>query len=310
MSHPAAPSYIRYLASKKALDDRSLNRQVWDHLVQAVRGRSASTPLQVLEVGCGIGTMLERLLDWGLLTRAAYTGIDVEVEFIQEARRRCWFVDSQGLVVRGRPGKLAEHKEPYAQAAAPCSTLAEAVEAFHPTVLVGVSGQARAFTREIVTRLATFNRHPVIFALSNPTSKAECTAEDAYQWTEGRAIFASGSPYPPVTIGGRTLVPGQCNNVYVFPGIGLGAVACEASRITDGMFLTTARTLAAQVTEPDLAAGRIFPALAGIRGVSLKIAAAVADEAHREGLARLPRPADLEADVRARMFMPDYQDYV
>jgi len=224
-----------------------------------------------------------------------------------EARARCWFVDSQGLVVRGRRGKLAEHKEPYAHAAAPAATLADALDAVRPSVLIGVSGQARAFTREIVTRLATFNRHPLIFALSNPTSKAECTAEDAYQWTEGRAIFASGSPFPPVAFGGRTIVPGQCNNVYVFPGIGLGAVVCEASRITDGMFLTTARTLAAQVTEPDLAAGRIFPALAGIREVSLKIAVAVTEEAHREGLARAPRPADLEADVRARMFMPDYE---
>jgi len=227
-----------------------------------------------------------------------------------DARARCWFVDSQGLVVLGRPGTLAEHKTPYAQAVAPVATLAEAVEAFHPTMLIGVSGQARAFNRDIITRLAAFNRRPLVFALSNPTSKAECTAEDAYQWTEGRAIFASGSPFPPVTLGGRTHVPGQCNNVYVFPGIGLGAVACEASRITDGMFLTTARTLAAQVTEQDLASGRIFPALAGIREVSVKIATAVADEAHREGLARLPRPADIEADVRARMFVPEYQAYV
>jgi malate dehydrogenase (oxaloacetate-decarboxylating)(NADP+) len=227
-----------------------------------------------------------------------------------EARARCWFVDSQGLVVRGRPGRLADHKAPYAHAVPPLATLAEAVGAFHPTVLIGVSGQARAFTREIVAQLGTFNRRPLVFALSNPTSKAECTAEEAYQWSEGRAIFASGSPFPPVALGGRTHVPGQCNNVYVFPGIGLGAVACEASRITDGMFLTTARTLAAQVTEQDLASGRIYPALAGIREVSVKIAVAVADVAHREGLARLPRPADLEADVRARLFVPEYQEYV
>ena len=227
-----------------------------------------------------------------------------------EARERCWFVDSQGLVVRDRPGKLAEHKAAYAQAAPPRATLAGAVEAFHPTVLIGVSGQAGAFTQAIVTRLGELNRCPVIFALSNPTSKAECTAEAAYQWTEGRAIFASSSPFAPVTLGSRMLVPGQCNNVYVFPGIGLGAVACEASRITDGMFLTTARTLAAQVTEQDLASGRVFPALAGIREVSVKIAVAVADEAFREGLAQRPRPADLEADIRSRIYVPEYREYV
>jgi malate dehydrogenase (oxaloacetate-decarboxylating)(NADP+) len=229
---------------------------------------------------------------------------------LADARSRCWFVDSQGLVVRGRPGRLAGHKEAYAHEHAPLATLADAVEALHPTVLIGVSGQARSFTREIVSRMAALNQRPIIFALSNPTSKAECTAEEAYQWTDGRAVFASGSPFPPVPIGGRTLVPGQGNNVYIFPGVGLGALVCEASRITDGMFLTAARTLASQVGEEDLALGRVYPALSKIREVSVKIATAVADEAHRQGLAGRPRPDDLEADIRARMFVPVYRDYV
>jgi malate dehydrogenase (oxaloacetate-decarboxylating)(NADP+) len=190
------------------------------------------------------------------------------------------------------------------------ATLAEAVDAVKPTALIGVSGQARAFTREIVTRMATLNKRPIIFALSNPTSKAECTAEEAYQWTESRAVFASGSPFPPVKLGNKTFVPGQGNNVYIFPGVGLGALACESRQVTDGMFLTAARTLASLVGEEDLAMGRIYPALSKIREVSLKIATAVAEEVHREGLARLPRPADIEADIRARMFVPDYQDYV
>ena len=227
-----------------------------------------------------------------------------------QARACCWFVDSQGLVVKNRPGKLAEHKVPYAHDAAPIATLAEAVEKLRPTILVGVSGQGKAFTQAIVTKMAEINKHPVIFALSNPTSKAECTAEEAYQWTDGRAIFASGSPFAPVTYKGKTFVPGQGNNVYIFPGVGLGALACESKQITNGMFLTAAETLSKLVTQEDLDMGRIYPSLTKILEVSAKIAAAVLEECHREGLARLPRPADVEADIRARMFKPEYRNYV
>jgi len=227
-----------------------------------------------------------------------------------EARQRCWFVDSQGLVVRNRPGKLAHHKLLYAHDHPVVATLAEAVEALKPTALIGVSGQARTFTREIVTRMAALNKRPIVFALSNPTSKAECTAEEAYQWTDGRAVFASGSPFPPVKLGNKTFVPGQGNNVYIFPGVGLGALACESRQVTDGMFLIAAKTLASLVGEEDLAMGRIYPALSKIREVSLKIATAVAEEVHHEGLARLPRAANIEADIRARMFQPVYRNYV
>jgi malate dehydrogenase (oxaloacetate-decarboxylating)(NADP+) len=229
---------------------------------------------------------------------------------LAEARSRCWFVDSQGLVVRNRPVRLAEHKEPYAQDHAPVATLAEALEAHRPTALIGVSGQAHGFTREIISRMAALNTRPIIFALSNPTSKAECTAEQAYQWSDGRAVFASGSPFPAVTLAGRTYVPGQGNNVYIFPGVGLGALVCEAAKITDGMFLTAARTLASQVGEEDLALGRVYPALSKIREVSVRIATAVVNEAHKTGLARRPRPADVEGDVRSRMFVPEYREYI
>lgn len=226
-----------------------------------------------------------------------------------EARARCWFVDSQGLVVRDRPGVLPHHKAPYAHAHAPVATLAEAVEALRPTALIGVSSSARAFTAPILRRMAELNDIPIIFALSNPTSKAECTAEDAYRETEGRALFASGSPFAPVTINGRTRVSGQGNNVYVFPGVGLGALASGAREITDTMMLAAAETLAAQVSADDLALGRVYPSLSRIRSVSLKIAAAVAAEAWRSGLAGRPCPPDIEADIHARMFEPVYRDY-
>jgi malate dehydrogenase (oxaloacetate-decarboxylating)(NADP+) len=179
-----------------------------------------------------------------------------------------------------------------------------------PTALIGVSSAAGAFTQPIVERMSALNERPVIFALSNPTSKAECTAEQCYAWSEGRAVFASGSPLPPVTIGGKTFVPGQGNNVYIFPGVGLGALVCEAREVTDGMFLTAARTLAGLVSPADLAIGRVYPALSKIRDVSLAIATAVAEDAYREGIARRPRPEDIASDLRARMFQPVYRDYV
>ena len=160
-----------------------------------------------------------------------------------EARQRIWFVDSKGLIVKGREG-LVEHKLHYAHDHAPCADLLSAVKAIQPTMLVGLSGQPRTFTEEIVKTVGSFNNRPVIFALSNPTSKAECTAEEAYKWTDGRAIFASGSPFAPVTLNGKLHVPGQGNNAYIFPGVGLGVVATGARRVTDAMFIKAARALA------------------------------------------------------------------
>ena len=227
-----------------------------------------------------------------------------------EARARCWFVDSKGLVVRSRIGALAEHKKPYAHDHEFIGSLAEAVTALKPTILVGVSATPHSFTPEVLSRMAAQNASPLILALSNPTSKAECTAEEAYRGTDGRAIFASGSPFPPVVLGGRTFVPGQGNNVYVFPGIGLGALVCEASQVSDTMFLKAAQKLASLVTDEDLAMGRVYPALNKVREVSIQIATAVAEEAYQSGLARLPRPGDIEQDIRARVFEPAYYDYV
>jgi malate dehydrogenase (oxaloacetate-decarboxylating)(NADP+) len=176
-------------------------------------------------------------------------------------------------------------------------------------MLVGASGQAKTFTREIVALLAEFNKRPVIFALSNPTSKAECTAEEAYTWTNGRAVFASGSPFAPVTLNGKTLVPGQGNNAYIFPGVGLGIVCTGARRVTETMFIVAARTLASLIRESELAEGRVYPSLKRIHEVSHAIAVAVAEEAFTKKLNTHSRPEDLPGYIHSQMFKPEYPDY-
>jgi len=226
-----------------------------------------------------------------------------------EARRHCWFVDSKGLVVQSRARDLAHHKLAYAHEHPFVASLDEAVEALKPTALIGVSGMPQTFTQPVVERMAALNQRPVVFALSNPTSRAECTAEQAYTWSDGRAIFASGSPFPDVEFKGRRHVPGQGNNIYIFPGVGLGALASESREVTDAMFLAAARTLAEMVEPSDLELGRVYPSLTRIREVSLRIAAAVAAEAHDRGLAQTARPDDLMTDIRGRMFEPVYPQY-
>jgi malate dehydrogenase (oxaloacetate-decarboxylating)(NADP+) len=227
----------------------------------------------------------------------------------EEARSRCWLVDSGGLVVKSRTG-LANHKLPYAHDHAPLPDLLAAIETLHPTAIIGVSGQPGAFTQPVLAAMVRLNQRPIVFALSNPTSKAECTAEQAYTWTEGRAIFASGSPFAPVTLAGKTYVPGQGNNAYVFPGVGLGAIACGARLVTDEMFFAAARALAQRVSESDLERGLIYPPLTAIRHVSAAIAVVVAEVAYQRGLATQPIPDDLEAHIEAQMYVPRYRSYV
>ena len=227
----------------------------------------------------------------------------------QAAREKCWLVDSHGLVIKSRTD-LAEHKLPYAHDHAAMPDLLAAVEALKPTALIGVSGTAASFTEDVVRAMGRINARPVIFALSNPTSKAECTAEQAYTWTEGRAIFASGSPFPPCTLDGVTHVSGQGNNSYIFPGVGLGVIASQSSRVTDEMFFVAAKTLASLVTDDDIAMGRVYPDLQRIREVSAKIAVAVAEVAFARGLSGMKRPRDIAEYVLGQMYQPIYQDYV
>ena len=221
------------------------------------------------------------------------------------ARQRCWAVDSRGLVVKSRTD-LAEHKLPYAHDHAPVGDFLTAIKTLKPTAIIGVAAVGGTFTQEVLEEMARINQRPIIFALSNPTSQAECNAEEAYRWTKGRALFACGSPFDPVKLEGKTYVPRQGNNSYIFPGVGLGAIASRTQRITDEMFMGAAKTLAHLVTESDLAQGSLYPALPRIREVSAHIAAVVAEIAYQNGLAGKPRPADVLADVRSQMFDPHY----
>ncbi len=225
------------------------------------------------------------------------------------ARRSCWLVDSRGLVVHSRDD-LAEHKRPYAHEGPGAGNLLDAIRLLEPTALIGVSGQPSTFTREILEAMAKLNERPIVFALSNPTANSECTAEEAYTHTGGRALFASGSPFPNVTWQGKQLVPGQANNAYVFPGVALGIVASRATRVTDEMFATAARTLARLVSADALAKGHLFPPLTSIREVSMAIATAVAHVAFERGLAGTAEPRDLPGFIGKQVFEPEYRSYV
>jgi malate dehydrogenase (oxaloacetate-decarboxylating)(NADP+) len=219
-----------------------------------------------------------------------------------EARRRLWFVDVNGLVVRSRTDLLA-HNLPYAHDHPPLD-FERAIGAIRPHVLIGATGAPGTFTRAVVERMSALNERPVIFALSNPTSRAECTAEQAYAWSGGRAVFTSGSPFAPVTVGDRLLRPGQGNNAYVFPGIGLGAVACRARTLPDEIFLAAARTLARRVGIDRLDQACLYPPLTEIREISLAIAVSVAEKAYEMKLARRRRPANLKQAIAGSMYEP------
>jgi malate dehydrogenase (oxaloacetate-decarboxylating)(NADP+) len=222
-----------------------------------------------------------------------------------DAVQRNWLVDSKGLVVKGRSG-LSGHKMRYAHDQEPIGEFLTAINTLKPTAIIGVAAVGGSFTPDVLQSMAELNDRPIVFALSNPTSKAECSAEQAYRHTQGRALFACGSPYDPVRLDGQTFVPRQGNNSYIFPGVGLGVIASEARLVTDEMFMAAAHTLAQSVTEADLAQGSLYPALPRIREVSAQIAAAVADVAYQRGLANGPPPNDLLGYVQSRMYDPHY----
>ncbi|MEK7432573.1 MAG: NAD-dependent malic enzyme [Cyanobacteriota bacterium] len=242
------------------------------------------------EAGIGIGDLIVSALE--------AEGISKE-----EGRAKCWFFDSKGLVVKSRTD-LVEHKKHFAHDFDFTNDFKEAIEKLRPTAIIGVSGQPQSFTKEMIELMSEINQSPIIFALSNPTSKSECTAEQAYSWSKNRAIFASGSPFEALIVNGKRVVPGQCNNAYIFPGVGLGVILSGVKIITDEMFCAAAKELANQVTEIDLSKSRIFPSLKRIRDVSAHIATAVANVAFDSGLANIEKPGNLFEYIKSKMYDP------
>jgi malate dehydrogenase (oxaloacetate-decarboxylating)(NADP+) len=223
------------------------------------------------------------------------------------ARRRNALFDINGLLVTSRTD-LAGFQKPFAQEAAPVPTFVAAVEALKPTGIIGVSTVPKLFNHDVIGAMARINQRPIIFPYSNPTSRSECSAEEAYRWSDGRAVFASGSPFPPVEIAGRHFVPGQGNNVYIFPAMGMAVFATEAKRVTEEMFIVAARAVAEQVTEENLSTGLIYPPQSHILDASLHVAERIAAYIFDQGLARVPRPDDVRAMIHARAYRPVYSE--
>lgn len=221
-----------------------------------------------------------------------------------EAVKHLWFVDINGLVVSGR-NDLMEHNLPYAHEHEQLNFI-DSIKSIKPHVLIGATGAPGTFTQEVVELMASINERPIIFALSNPTSRAECTAEQAYTWSKGKAVFASGSPFDKVVFKDMEFHPGQGNNAYVFPGIGLGAICSKARIIPDDLFLVAAKTLAQLVEQKDINSGSLYPKLTEIRRLSLEIAITVAEKAFELGLAQIEKPKDLRQYITDYMFNADY----
>jgi malate dehydrogenase (oxaloacetate-decarboxylating)(NADP+) len=226
-----------------------------------------------------------------------------------QARARTWLFDINGLLELSRKD-LADFQKPYAHEHAPVKNFVEAINALKPTAIIGVSTVGKAFDQEVIETMARINARPIIFPYSNPTSHSECSAEEAYRWSEGRAVFASGSPFPPVRWRDRTFVPGQGNNVYIFPAIGIAVYATAAKRITDEMFIAAAHAVANEVTEAELETGLIYPPQTAIFETELRAAERVAEVIFKRDLARVPKPADIRAFIHSQLYNPKYSTLI
>lgn len=224
---------------------------------------------------------------------------------LDEARSRNWLFDVNGLMVKSRTD-LAEFQKPFCHDHPPISRFVEAIEAIKPTTIIGVSTVPKLFNQAVIETMSRINDRPIIFPYSNPTSRSECTAEEAYRWSSGRAIFASGSPFDPVQFDGKTYVPGQGNNVYIFPAMGMAVLATQSKRVTEAMFISAAKAVAEQVTQDQLDSGLIYPHQSRIFETSLHVAEKVAAYIFDNGLARVPRPPDIGKHIRESAYKPGY----
>jgi malate dehydrogenase (oxaloacetate-decarboxylating)(NADP+) len=224
----------------------------------------------------------------------------------EEAYNRCWMFDVNGLLIKSRTD-IAEHQKPFAHDSEPSKDFASSILKIKPTAIIGVSTVGGAFTQQVIENMSSINDRPIIFPYSNPTSHSECTAEQAYSWSKGKAIFASGSPFAPVTYNGKTFTPGQGNNVFIFPALGLAIYATEAKRVTDEMLLTASEAVAEQISEEDFAKGLIYPPIKNIREVSINVAVKVAEEIFKSGLARVKKPKNIRKFIMSKMYEPVYK---
>ena len=223
-----------------------------------------------------------------------------------EALEHIWMFDVNGLIVDSR-NDLADYQKPFAHHGEFTCDFAAAVLQVKPTAIIGVSTVGGAFNRQVIENMSLVNDWPIIFPYSNPTSHSECTAEQAYTWSKGKAIFASGSPFAPVIYGGKTYTPGQGNIVFIFPAMGLAIFATEAKRVTDEMFITAAEAVAEQVTQEDFENGLIYPRVKDIVKVSIHVAVKIAEQIFASGLAGVEKPLDILPFIKSKMYVPHYE---
>jgi len=224
---------------------------------------------------------------------------------LKDAQSRVYMFDVNGLLESTR-SDLVDFQKPYAHKHAPTRDFVTAIESIKPTTIIGVSTVGGAFTQTVIEAMSRINERPVVLALSNPTEKAECTSEQAYTWSKGKAIYAAGVQFPPVRLNGRTFLPGQANNFYIFPAVGMAIFATQASRVTDEMFIEAAAGVADQVLPELLKKGLLYPLQANILETEIQTAARVAKLVFDSGLARVPRPDDMVAFIRSHVYKPEY----
>jgi len=224
---------------------------------------------------------------------------------LKDARSRVYMFDVNGLLDSTRKD-LVDFQKPYAHKHAPTRDFVAAIESIKPTTIIGVSTIGGAFTRKVVEAMSRINERPVVLALSNPTEHAECTPVQAYTWSKGKAIYAAGVPFPPVRLNGQTFLPGQANNFYIFPAVGMAIFATQASRVTDEMFIEAAGAVADQVPTDLLKQGLLYPLQSNILETEIQTAARVAKLVFDSGLARVEKPADMVTFIRAHVYRPEY----